>query len=239
MSVQEVLRRIGLGKNEADIYLALLSAGSATVSDISRRTGLHRPVVYKHLPSLQEQGLVTSLRKGERNVFVAESPDRLEKVIDATREDLQAMLPELRQSLQSQKNRQALKTMEGKNGIRTVFEDLVRTLKPGDTFYRYSSARETRDDYLPAGYRAVRDAKKLERFVITSQSRASEKKPRMERAIKIFPKEYGPFAYDVTQLVYGDTVAFIDYGAETATIFENANFASYQRALFRALYDRL
>lgn len=239
MQITELLRRVGLGKNEADMYLALLETGPATISDISKRTGLHRPIVYKHLPVLQEQGLVTVSRKGERNLFVAEPPDRLERLLDDVRGQLQIVLPGLTESFHARGKRPTVKTLEGKKGIKFVFEDLVRTLRRGDTFYRYSSASKSREEYLPSTYRAARDAKQLERFVITSQARASEKGPRMERAIKVFPKEYGLFDFDVTQVVYGNKVAFIDYGTETATIIENPVFAAYQTALFRALYDRL
>ncbi len=239
MQTKALLRRIGLGKNETDIYLSLLESGPGTVSDIARQTGLHRPIVYKHLPSLKEQGLVTVSKKGERAVFVAESPERLEKLLDDARAQLLAVLPELSASFQSNGKRPTVKTLDGKKGIRFVFDDLVRTLKRGDTFYRYSSARQSRDAYLPTNYRSERDAKRLERFVITSQARANEKRPRMERGMKVIPEKYGLFDFDVTELVYANKVAFVDYNTETALIVENSAFASYQRALFRVLYDKL
>jgi len=239
MQTKECLHRIGLGKNETDIYLALLEMGPGTISDIAKQTGLHRPIVYKHLPALKKDGLVTLSKRGERTLFVAEPPERLEHLLDDARQQLSAVLPELKESFQSQGKRPLMRMLEGKKGIRSVFDDLVRSLKRGETFYRYSSASESREAYLSPSYRSLRDAKQLERFVITSQARASEKKSRMDRAMKVLPREYGPFDHDVTQLIYGNKVAFIDYNSETAFVIENPTFAAYHRSLFLALYHKL
>ena len=66
-----------------------------------------------------------------------------------------------------------------------------------------------------------------------------KKKPRLERAIKVVPPKYGLFDFGITQLIYGDKIAFIDYNTDTATIIENPVIARFQATLFKIMFDQL
>lgn len=54
MNYQKILQKIGLSDRESTLYIDLLENTSSTISDIAKRTGLHRPVVYQTLPLLEE-----------------------------------------------------------------------------------------------------------------------------------------------------------------------------------------
>lgn len=240
MNILETLKHLGLHEHQGLIYLTLLSHGALKIADIAREAGVHRPTVYQTLPQLKALGLVTEIRKGQRLFFVAEAPEKLEHLLAETHHLLQTSLPELNEMHAARaQQRPMVKFLEGKKGIRFIFDDLVRTLKPRSVFYRYSSSTQTREAYLPKDYRLRRDQKKLERFVITNSIQARSKKPRMERAIKIVPKAYGLFDHDITQVIYGNNVAFIDYNSQTALLIENPILAKFHADLFRLLYDRL
>lgn len=239
MDIQSLLKQLGFTEAEAAIYVGLIETGPATVAEIAKKSGLHRPNVYKTLPLLQERGLVTSAKKGARTLYVAEPPEKLEVLLRETENAFHTLIPELKATYESYEKRPIMKFLEGKKGITFVFDDLVKTLKRGDIFYRYSSARGSKDEYLPTNYRSIRDSKQLERFVITNSIQAGTKKQRMERAMKIVPKKYGLFDQDITQLIYGDKVAFIDYTSQTVLLVENPSLAEFQRSLFKMLFDLL
>ncbi|RLE45719.1 MAG: TrmB family transcriptional regulator, partial [Candidatus Methanomethylicota archaeon] len=40
--MEQVLREMGLSKNEIKVYLTLLKLGSANVGDITKKSGVHR-----------------------------------------------------------------------------------------------------------------------------------------------------------------------------------------------------
>ena len=63
--------------------------------------------------------------------------------------------------------------------------------------------------------------------------------PRLERSVKFVPKNYGLFDYDITEILYGDKIAFIDYNTETGLIIENPVIAEFQKKIFKLLYDKL
>ena len=76
-------------------------------------------------------------------------------------------------------------------------------------------------------------------MVISSSKAAIPKQKRLERDILIIPKEYDEFNQDVTMTIYGDKVAFIDFGQENSIIIENPMIAEFQKKLFRLLYKKL
>ena len=127
--------------------------------------------------------------------------------------------------------RPIVKFLQGKKGIQFVFEDLVATLKKEIFFTDIARQRILlkMKNICPPITEKIRDQKQLERFVITNEFVSKQKKPRLERATKLVPQQYGLFDYNITQLIYGDKVAFADYNTETAIIIEDPQIAEFQK----------
>jgi sugar-specific transcriptional regulator TrmB len=236
-----ILNKLGLSSNEAITYTSLIELGPSTVADIAKKTGLHRPTIYQVLPKLLERDLISTTSKGKRRLYVAESPEKLRALSKNLQQELESFIPHLKSIYSSREKKPLVKFLEGRKGITSILDDVVETLPHGSTFYRYGAIRtaERTDKYLPPQYRERRDKKQLERLVITNESIAREKKKRLEREIKILPTTDGLFDYDVTEIMYGDKVAFIDYNSETVLLIENPKIAEFQKALFKSLYKRL
>jgi len=237
-----ILEKIGLTKNESSIYLALVELGSSTISQISEKTSIHRPLIYKALPSLLDKRLITKSRKQKGTVYSAEPPNRLESLFDDLRIDFFEILPELEDTYASSGKGPRIRFLEGKNGTKRIFDDVVRSLQKDDVFYRYSSNKdgeERKDKYIPRIYRKLRDSKRLQREVITNKQTAAKKEKSLDRDIKVMPEDYGPFDHNVTEIIYGDKVAFIDYDSETALIIESRRIAEFQKQIFRTFYKKL
>ncbi len=241
MHNSDLLTKLGLSKQESTIYLALLEHGDGTVSSIAKWSALFRPVIYKTLPSLVEKQLVSVFPKGKQKHYRAESPSRLQTQVERLVEEFEVALPELEANFAHRDKKPNVTFLEGNKALRTIFTDLVRTLPRGGVFYRYSSTKDGKrgSKYLPADYREMRDQKQLERFVITSEEGAKYKKNRMERSIKVVPKDEGLFDYDITQIIYGNKVVFIDDNSETAIVIQNPIIAEFQTKLFKLLWKRL
>jgi sugar-specific transcriptional regulator TrmB len=242
MNRSEILEKIGLNKQESSIYLALLDLGPSIITKIAEKTGLHRPVIYKILPILVEKRLVTENKVKKHMVYTAEPPNRIEAIFEDLKHELFNLLPELEDAYVKSTKKLKVRFLEGKDGTKRVFDDIVRSLPKGATFYRYSSNSdgvEEKDTYVPRAYRNIRDAKKLERQVITNKVTAAQKEPRLDRFVKVMPADFGEFNHNVTHLIYGDKIAFIDYNSETAVILENKKIADFQKHIFQALYKKI
>ncbi|MES3006077.1 MAG: helix-turn-helix domain-containing protein [Patescibacteria group bacterium] len=241
MNNNTILENLGLSKNESTIYLALIELGSSTISKISDKTAIHRPLIYKALPFLEEKKLVTSVMKGKQTRYTAEPPSKLESIFDDFKLQFLNLMPELEDRYSSNSLKPVVRFLEGKEGIRNIYIDIVATLKKGDTFFRYSSAKDLAKakKYLPKDYEKMRDSKKLERKVIMAQSKKALKKIKLERYIKSLPDESVPFDFNITKIIYGSKVAYIDYNTETATVIENEPTAMFEKSIFESLYKKL
>ena len=242
MDKLHILERLGLNKHESAIYLGLLELGPSQIAKIAEKISIHRPLVYKALPALLEKRLITQTKRAKRTIYMAEPPNRLEALFEDLKIDLFEILPDLEDQYSVSEHKPRVRFLQGRDGTKRVFDDIVRSLKKGDVFYRYSSntdGQEKKDKYVPRGYRKMRDEKKLERQVITNEQTGAQKVAKLDRFIKIMPNDFGPFEHNVTEIIYGDKIAYIDYNSETAMIIESKKIADFQRHLFKMLYKRL
>lgn len=244
MEHKEFLQKLGLSERESIVYLALLEYGRMGVSDIARRTKLQRTMIYDAIGGLNVEGLLEVAPKGKYRVYGVVHPKNLEKkfleLSNHFDEEIKS-LAELRSGVDA--GRPIITYLEGKKGLARVYDDIAETLHHGDIFYRYSSskvtAHEWRTDYLSKKYRALRDKKQLERKVITNVPNRSQKRPRLEREIKVVPPDFDLFEYNVSQIIYGNKMAVIDYNTETAIIIENPTIAKFQGKIFELLFRKL
>ena len=239
------LQKLGLSPHESAVYIELLKGGKMGVSEIARKTGLYRTMIYEALSGLAREGLVQTALKGKYKTYHAESPKRLEKkfielsnIFDQEIKALEIL------STSTDAVRPIIKYFEGREGIVRIHDDVVETLKKGDTYFRYSSSNahnntSARKNYLSKKYRLMRDQKQLERKVITNIPNKQSKHPRLEREIKVVPPDFDLFEYSVSEIIYGNKVAVIDYNTETAVVIENATIAKFQQKIFELLFRKL
>ena len=240
--MKKLLIKLGLTPIESMLYEALVSKGALSVSGLAEISGLYRPQVYKYIPELIAKGLVKESRHGRRTVYIAESPRQLEKLVDNLKIEIHDQLPQLLQLYATSENRPMISYFEGERGIRHIYKDLVATCKKGDIFYRYESPRNYHAvrKYLPQEYYdRFRDNAEVDRLIITNEMTKQQKKDRLGRIIKVIPPKYDLFDYDISQLIYGDKVAFIDFRSETVSLIESPVFAEFQRKIFKLLFDKL
>ena len=235
-----ILEKIGFSGNESTLYFALLNTGPASISDLVRTTGIHRPTVYKILPSLIDKELVSVMPTGKYKKYVAESPEKLEKMFTELEDDFRAEITNLLEMYSNRDKKPTVTYGEVGKALTHVFSDVVHSLKKGDTYFRYSSALAlNRKSFVPKDYREVRDKKGLERFIITNESTKPLHKMRLGREVKAVPADFDLFQYNISQIIYGNKVAFVDYNTKTAVTIENPMIAEFQKKIFKLLFKKL
>jgi predicted transcriptional regulator len=75
--IKEVLKSIGLGKNETEVYIDLVKRGLSSVLEISKETKIHRSNVYEALDNLLEKGLIYIVTKEKKKFFYARPANSL------------------------------------------------------------------------------------------------------------------------------------------------------------------
>lgn len=127
---ESILIEAGLTQKEASVYLALVELGSSSASNIIQKTGLHRAVVYDLLERLIEKGLAGHVISGRKKYFEATDPVRLLDIIKEKEEKIKTIIPRLSE-LSKFKEHLDVKIYKGKEGIKNVFEDIIRN-KPAE-----------------------------------------------------------------------------------------------------------
>ena len=126
----KILERIGLTPGEAKIYLALLELGQSTTGPIVEKSNVSTSKTYKILKRLQNKGLVSHIIK--RNVihWSAANPKRILELLDeqenditSKKKEIENIMPELIQKIESVKEKQQAEIYIGIKGMTTVFND--------------------------------------------------------------------------------------------------------------------
>ena len=235
-----IFQRLGLPKHAHQVYHSLRQHGPLLVADIARIAGLHRPAVYAALDDLLKHRFVLAKKDGKRRLYEVTNPQLIAEqfaTISNRAADSAAKL-----ILQKEKHfDEQVRFLEGPAGIRTAFDDVISHTPRGETFYRYTSEKDLArvNSYLSPDYRARRDAKKLERLVISNPVSGKQKRSRLERFIRYIPQAHSLFDQNIIQIIYGDRLLFIDLDTEKVVIIENRALAEFQKVIFRQLFNSL
>lgn len=240
MELGDVFDRLGFPKHSAEIYAYLEKSGPCSVSTIARDVATHRPAAYRAIAALEAAQLSTRRMFGKRPFYTAESRAR----IAALFKNVSNNVAELEKESPERRLRDSMGTVryfEGKNTVAAIFNDVIEHTKRGDTFYRYTSENDLAEvnRLLPTDYRSRRDAKRLERLVISNPESGRQKRSRLERFIKFLDSEKERFHQNAIELLYGRRMAFIDLNTQKGIIIENATLVEFQKTIFRSLYTRL
>lgn len=122
----ESLVSLGLGKDEAHVYLELLQ-GETTHLRLSRNTGIARTKVYRLMDQLERRGLVQRLTDDRGSFLVAANPENLgidltrqEEFIKSRREILNTLVPKLDGLREVPSKSFYIRTYEGERGFRQM-----------------------------------------------------------------------------------------------------------------------
>lgn len=93
--IKSKLRELGLSKNEALVYSALLEIGRTSAGKIITETKLHRSVVYETLQKLIDKKLVFKMRENKISYFQNTDPARILDNINSQQQIAQELIPKL------------------------------------------------------------------------------------------------------------------------------------------------
>lgn len=116
------LEQIGLSKQEATLYLASLTLGPSSVLGLANATSYNRPLLYRLLGSLIEQGVFQTTITRKRRLYVAAPPKRLLGVLRMKESLLRDMLPELEAMATVGTNKPRILYFEGREQIQELLK---------------------------------------------------------------------------------------------------------------------
>jgi sugar-specific transcriptional regulator TrmB len=245
-----LLGSLGLGHNEAATYEALLYAddhSSNSIRKIADTTGINRGTTYDALKKLTAMGLVGMKRRGSREQFTAESPEKIFDLIRDKRRDLleadaaaKQLVPDLLARSIAATGQPVVRYYEGDEGVVTILKDVLQTCGslPRPEYCAYSSGLIRHYLYRKFPQFTLRriDGGIRVRVIAEGQGPTGEPARLSERKLLANPDNTPLTSYT---LVYGDKVATISITDEQnpyGVVIEDKGAASMQRILFDQLW---
>jgi sugar-specific transcriptional regulator TrmB len=244
----KIMQELGLSANEAVIYRSLLHVPHTSVRSLAHTSGINRGLVYEALKSLVTKGLVGTVRKGARSVYIAESPDKITKLLQDRRKTLWEVqryatdvVPALMANNPTDKGQPLVKYFEDDKGIVAILDDVLQTCRALDVpIYHAYSSKPIRQ-YLYRRYPTF-TKRRIDEGIevkVIALGDGGEYAARSERRWVEAPTAGQMSSYII---IYGPKVAHIAISANDTpygVIIEDESVASMQRLLFERMWQQL
>lgn len=236
----KLLKSLGFTESESAIYLLSLEMGPASVQNLARKARVSRVTTYAVIESLSSHGLMSSMQKGKKKLYAAESPERLlafvggrVKTMESTFKEVEQLLPELK--LIQRGERPLVKFFEGKEGVQAFVTDVMQ-VKPAtfDEFGDHDTIRSVvpKEELYPL-FEWMDKNKVMTRFMYSgTKLQRSARSPEIATAKYIEPGMV-PFSFSGDVFVYGSRVALATFKSKmVVVIIDSMELADTMRALY-------
>ncbi|MCR4311434.1 MAG: hypothetical protein NUV54_02605 [Candidatus Taylorbacteria bacterium] len=240
------LQDLGLSEKEAAVYVASLELGPSAVQDIAKRADVNRATTYVVIEALMKMGLMGSLEKDKKTLFVAEEPRNLKRILEKQRDrlekrvrDVEETISELEGRASTAGERPTVRYVEGVEGMNTILEYFVHPkYNEVASFSRLDSVRKVialrRPDIVGA-----RKQKKINARWLYTKPEGEEAD--LDNKAELRDTAYVPFEkydFDGDITFFGDRVAISSFkGKPVGIIIEHPEIAKVLWALFNVAWD--
>lgn len=206
---EEKLESLGLSKNEARIYLSLLSLGEAQAGKISKSAQINRPATYDALDRLTEKGLVSYHSSANRKVFKPAPPNKFNEQLKERKEIIDEVLPELNALFHGSRAKEESEVFIGKKGIKSILNDILLYKK----YVAFGSSgmflEVMKHDFI--SFQNRKREQKIDSRIVQAESarKNTELRKVAYASFKYLPDS---LALPVTIIVYGSKVAILSWG---------------------------
>ena len=239
---QQQLIHLGLSDKEALVYLALLSVGSGTVTEISQQAGIKRTTGYPIIDQLVAKGLATISGKEPTQEYVAEPPRKIALFLEKQAKTLAekaAYADTFAHELSTVHNvagRPKVRFYEGAEGIQEIYEDtLTADSKEGILAYAHvEDVHQTLPHYFPKYYqrRAANNIPIKAIFTDTPAARSIARHDKEEKRTSLFVdvNEYN-FTPEIN--IYNNKVMIASWREKLGITIESHEIADAMKKIFK------
>lgn len=236
--INQILMEYGLNEKEAKIYLSNLKLGNAKVNEIAKEAKVLRETTYFILKSLIEKGLVSYVIKSGVKYFEAADPHKLIEILKEKETKISGILPDLLKLKKTIKEKPNVELYEGKSGLKTVIDDLIKTEEPIYTFSCTQSLIQKLQFYFP-NYIKRRIKAKIPIKVLTEKTpetvRLKQTGRKELREVKFITKKY---KFPNAIYIYGNKIALLDLEKNlTGIIIKDLDLNKTFKAIFNIIWD--
>ncbi len=210
MILFEELRKIGLNEKESKVYLTLLELGDSLASKIAKKTNINRSLLYSILDELANKGIVTYILKNNVRYYRAAEPNKILSMLREKEKIFSSILPNLISLYKPATNKPIVEILEGKEGIKTILNDIIRLKKEWFAFNIPGKGPDILGPFAHA-FEKLRQKRKIILNVICVRTNQGFKRGKEFSKMKYTNVKYVPETYEspASNWMYGDRIAII------------------------------
>ncbi len=250
-TVLQLLEKIGFSEKEAKVYIALLSADSATANETAKKADINRTTCYDLLEVLIKKGVVSKFKKKSRTFYRVSDPRQLiayldrekndfEKIVEKNKESVKEILPELISLQYPSSTRPKVQFYEGDKGMREAYEDTLTSKGEILAYANVETGHKALPNFFPDYYQR-RASKKIPIKGIFPDNEVSRERSKFDQAelrqSKLLPKKELTFTPEMN--IYNDKIMIASWKEKIAIIIESKEFADQQRVVYELLWSLL
>lgn len=241
-NLTQFLLSLGLSEQRAKLYLACLSLGKGTASELAETMNFGRTAVYDNLNFLEEKGFLRMVHEGKRKIYIPLHPKELYQKIVNQKDQIKDLLPDFLAIFASQTKEPFVQVFTGINAAREIFEDILKTA-PKE--YIYFSAPEitwkTVEEKYMKEWVSRRVAKKIHARRLQTKKQETLQREWLNEEEKYLRKiRYLPEYLDLKNsiYIYGNNIGVISTREENAAfIIYSPDFAYSLKQIFEFLWQ--
>jgi HTH-type transcriptional regulator, sugar sensing transcriptional regulator len=242
MDIKQTLEQFGLEGKKADVYLAALELGSATVIQIARKAGIKRTTCYDILQDLIGMSLISETVKGKKRLFIGEDPEKIKKDLEKRHSLINEILPQLKSIHNVSGIKPKIRYFEGKEGLMEAYDDALKYAGEilafgSEDVYKVLGGNWV-ENYIK---RRVKKAIRVRAILPSTEYLEKEIFVRDQaqlRVCKALKKEKYPFSIEVD--IYGhQKVALISNKEQLAVVIESTEIYNTLKQIFELCWDLL
>jgi len=240
MEKEKIFQRYGLTDKETKVYLAALSLGTCSITQLAKKAGLKRPTTYLIIDELLKKDLLITIPSGKITHYKAEAPETLIEKLEENKEKIEEMLPELRSIYQKSLKQPRVRFYEGKDKLLKMYEEAFRSKEIWAIFSydKYSEViTETENRHIfnilnrQGGiiYDLMENTKKAREYArVKYRTGLSE--------TKLLPSS-SKIATDI--LVFDNKTAMISFDNLIGIIIEDPSIAQIQKQMIQSIWNNI
>jgi predicted transcriptional regulator len=240
----ELFQKLGLSKNEAEIYEVLLEIGEASVTRIATKTNINRRNVYDVLNRMMSKGLVFPVIDQKENIFKPSAPSKLMEILKEKEQMFDDARDDLDNLYRSIPKENEVFIYKGPEGWKNYMRDMIRIGEPAYFIGAKGAWLDERvKNFFPQFFKETK--KKNIKFYHLFDHKVKKECPEILKFVKnnykFLPKEYStPGAIDI----FGDHVNILSNihpgGFDedfSFSVIVNKQIADSFRTWFQFMYD--
>jgi len=238
---ENFFKTLGLTAMQAQVYVAALEMGEATMQALARKSGVNRSTIYTFIDDLKERGFILETRKRRRNIYIAAHPETLVEMQKARIQELKLMLPELLAINNKSGRKPRVTFYEGFAGVKEAYVDQLRTKKEIVAYEDLEGLIGELPKHISEWFPPERAKRDILIKSISRDGRIAREFTKRNRGLLRETKFINVPKFKTDINIYGDKVSLIDLqsGAPFAVIIENRNLAETMRTVWKQLWDKL